>query len=342
MIENGSYYDFSNEQFIPAMEFWKPITNKSVPNVKPFYWISDLGRAFNTNTNRFIPQFDDAKRGYLLITLATDNGNITKSVHRIVMIEFVGFDPDPKKNEVDHISGIKYNNSIYNLRWVSGSENITAAYDNGLMPSGEDSPMSILSNDDVRNICQMMQDNVDRHVIYDFIMSKGVSSPSSVFYSIYNRVTWKRISNEYTFANYKERSKVFSDPEIHQICKGLEMNLNHRDIIISLGIDPNMLSRAELDNMYTFISHVKKGLHYTEISSLYNIDRNSTKKTFTDSEVHYICRRIKDGIRNIQILYELGYHIDVSKNRSEYFKYSNGIMNIRNKRSYTHISSQYF
>lgn len=340
-MEEGFYYNFYNQQYIPGMEFWKPVTDKSVPGVKPYYWVSDLGRVFNCNINRFMPQFDDGKRGYLLVTLATINGNITKSVHRIMMIEHVGFDPDPSKDEVDHISGIKYNNSIYNTRWVSGSENITAAYDNGLMPSGEDSPASILTNDDVRYVCQMMQDGVDRHEIYKFLSSKNIAYPDTLFHSIYTRRTWKRISKDYTFQDYRERDSVFTTDEIHLVCKCLEKGMSHRDIIVELCMDPYSMTQSQRNNLYTAISHIKKGWHFTEISSLYNIDRNSSKNVFSDDEVHYVCKRIEDGEKNKNILKELGYDIDINRDRTEYFKYMNAIAKIRQRKFYTEISSNY-
>ena len=175
------------ERLVYPIERWLPITDKSVPGVRPYYWISDLGRAFNTNINNFIPQFEDGKRSYLLITLMTNEGNKTKSVHRIVMIEFVGFDPDPQKTEVDHIYGDKYDNSVYSLRWATPSENVISAYDNNLMPSGEDSPLSVLSNEAVKNVCQMMQDGINRNEIYDYLIKNGIKNPGTVFNSIYNR-----------------------------------------------------------------------------------------------------------------------------------------------------------
>lgn len=338
---DGFYYNFDNEELIIPMEFWKPITSKSVPSVRPFYWVSDLGRVWNINTNRFVPQFDDAKRGYLLITLATETGNVTKSVHRIVMIEFMGYDPDITKDEVDHKSGIKYNNSIYNLRWVSGSENITAAYDLGLMPSGEDSPNSIFTNDEIREICLMMQNGVPRNKIYDFIASKGSTSPSSVFYAIYNRTSWKRVSEGYVFQDYNERGRVFTDEQVHEICKCLESGMTHDAILIHLGIDLQTISRNDKNNFYTAISHIKKGENHLNISSLYNIDRNSNKNVFSDEEVVYICERFEQGISNKQILFELGYNINVSEDRSRYFKYMNAIVKIRNRVNYTYISKDY-
>ena len=323
------------------MEFWKPITDLSVKGVRPYYWVSDLGRIYNTNINRFVPQFDDGKRGYLLVTLATDNGNVTRSVHRIVMIEFIGFDNDPNKNEVDHKNGIKTDNSIYNLEWVSGSENITRAYDMGLMPSGEDSPVSILKNDDVRQICEMMQLGVDRYIILDFIRSKGITSAYSVFNSIYTRRTWKRISKDYTFQYYKIRGINFTDEDIHIICQCLEKNMPYKNIIIELGIDIECLSENEINSMILTISRIKCGQSFTNISSNYNIDKNYSKQVFTDEEIHYICKRYEDGASTRQILLELGHDVNINRDYHEYYHYMNPMNKIKSRKMFTHISSQY-
>lgn len=330
----------TNNLIIPV-EYWLPITDKSVKGVKPYYFISDLGRVYNTNINRFVPQFDDGKRGYLLVTLATDNGNITKSVHRIVMIEFKGFDPDPDKDEVDHISGDKTINTIYNLEWVTGSENITRAFDMGLMASGEDSPLSKLSNDDVRQICLMMQNGYDRNIILDFLRSKGIKNEYGVFNSIYTRRSWKRISKDYVFANYDIRHIRFSDSEIHLICQCLEKRMPYKDIMIAIGIDIDNISQSEIDNLYQVISNIKRRSGFTHISNQYNFDENYSNKVFTDDEVHYICKRFEDGVSPRQILHELGYDIKVSKDRREYYHFMNPMNNIKSKKLYTNISSQY-
>lgn len=52
-------------------------------------------------------------------------------VHRVVARAWV---PNPNcKPQVHHVDHVKHNNHVENLRWVDNSENITAAYDFGLM-----------------------------------------------------------------------------------------------------------------------------------------------------------------------------------------------------------------
>ena len=170
------------------MEFWTPITDRSTPGVLPIYMISNLGRVYDTYNHRFMYQYIDTARGYAHVYLkAKDNSIRTKSVHRLVLIEFQGFPDDERKTQVDHVSGIKLNNSEYNLRWVTNQENINHAYGMGLMPSGEDSPISKLTNEQVHKICKMMQDELPIEYIVNFISSCGIVSAMSVFRTINNR-----------------------------------------------------------------------------------------------------------------------------------------------------------
>ena len=332
-----------NQNIIHPIERWKPVTDKSVKGVRPFYWVSDLGRVYNTNINRFVPQFDDGRRGYQLITLATESGNITKSIHRIVMIEHVGFDPDPDRDEVDHKTGDKNDNSIYNLEWVSGSENITRAYDMGLMPSGEDSPVSVLRNDDVRQVCEMLQAGIDKHIILDFLRSKGITSVYSVFAAIYTRRTWKRISKDYIFQEYDIMWHMkFSESEIHIICQCLEKEMHYKDIMIALGIDLNSIDQNEINNLYQTISKIKRGETFKHISCQYNIDKNYGNIVFTENEVHYICKRLEDNNASPrEILLELGYDVNYARNPKEYHRYIDSVSRIKTGKTFSHISSQY-
>lgn len=72
------------------------------------------------------------------------------NIHRLVAIAFI---PNPyNKPCVNHIDGNKENNFVENLEWATHSENQYHACDIGLMPSGEDSHMSKLSENDVLQI----------------------------------------------------------------------------------------------------------------------------------------------------------------------------------------------
>jgi transcriptional regulator with XRE-family HTH domain len=65
------------------------------------------------------------------------------------------FVPQPKgKDQVNHIDGVKTNNNLDNLEWVTGKENMRHSFDLGLEKGrkGEEHNMAKLSNEDVLTI----------------------------------------------------------------------------------------------------------------------------------------------------------------------------------------------
>lgn len=88
------------------------------------------------------------KGGYLSCMI---NGR-DERVHRILAICFI---PNPyNKPEVNHINGIRYDNHLGNLEWVTHRENVQHAYDTGLTKPGygEELYNAKLSCDDVTYI----------------------------------------------------------------------------------------------------------------------------------------------------------------------------------------------
>ena len=93
------------------------------------YIIDTDGNIFNLKLNRLIvPNIN--KKGYYSVTL--NNNTLRKyfKVHRLVAMTFL---PNPdNKPQVNHIDGNKANNSLSNLEWVTGSENVRHAVESGL------------------------------------------------------------------------------------------------------------------------------------------------------------------------------------------------------------------
>ena len=73
-----------------------------------------------------------------------------KHIHRLVADAFFG--PCPDGHEVNHKDGVKTNNNVDNLEYVTRLENAQHAKERGLYLSGERVPNSKLTAEQVRSI----------------------------------------------------------------------------------------------------------------------------------------------------------------------------------------------
>jgi hypothetical protein len=101
---------------------WKLIPNFSNYECSDTGLFRRNGRMLRTTTH---------PKGYKNIRLYKNGKQHTFRAHRVVYETFVGFIPSDK--EINHLDGIKDNNSILNLQCCSHSENMKHAIDTQLL-----------------------------------------------------------------------------------------------------------------------------------------------------------------------------------------------------------------
>ena len=89
------------------------------------YIVYSDNRVWSKVSNKFMkPRLN--KKGYQQYHLALDGKNTYVFAHRLMAETFI---PNPDNlPELDHISGVKTQNNISNLRWCTGKDNIQAYY----------------------------------------------------------------------------------------------------------------------------------------------------------------------------------------------------------------------
>lgn len=139
-------------------------------NYEGLYWITPLGEVITHNwrntgkTAPLKPATDN--KGYLRVGLQKNGKLNTHKVHRLVAINFI---PNPKnKPQVNHINGIKSDNRIENLEWVTGKENTKHAIENGLFCKpryGKDNPNCKHSEDLIKSALQRIQNGEPKRTV---------------------------------------------------------------------------------------------------------------------------------------------------------------------------------
>lgn len=118
-----------------STERWEPVIGYS-----GWYEVSDYGRVrrIRAGPGTFIGRIRKLNAdsgGYLHLELHRDGNRRNHLVHRLVIAAFIG--PCPRDKEVNHRDGIKANNYLKNLEYVTRQENSYHAAKVGLMSRGE-------------------------------------------------------------------------------------------------------------------------------------------------------------------------------------------------------------
>lgn len=237
---------------IPTMpgEIFTPVTDHAVNGVYNCYMVSNCGRVFNCITQTFNTIYT-AYGNYLSVSLATINGYKSILLYRLMMLCFYPID-NPDLYDVNHKDGNKTHDELYNLEWVTKSENIIHAYNTGLHHTGEDNIHSTISNETAIAICEKLQEGkLTNKQIADVF-----NTTESVVSGIKQGYTWKFISKDYNF--YQRPGRLLTDANVEQICQYFQdfpkigtIKDHCRDALKYIGIEPDEKIVDTVRKIYT-------------------------------------------------------------------------------------------
>lgn len=257
-----------NIELLPN-EKWTAITDKVAPGVLPYYAISNYGRIYHTNLQKFMSLSWDGP-GYVIAVLRTINGSKTFRVHRLVMLTFRYFD-GCEAYLVDHINGDKTQNWIDvpfitnpvtqeyelrdNLRWCTAAENSQFYYDDSpeskFRKLREESEYRIDKNTAIK-ICELLAQGM---TVTDVM--KATNTSYNVVICIKNGYSWREVSEKYIFPERdpKRKTRSLTDEQAEQICKLLVEGKSSTEISKELDISRSIVTSILRRECYTDISN---------------------------------------------------------------------------------------
>lgn len=173
-------------------EIWKPMCRFG--NEKPYYYISNYGRVYSIYSNCLI-RLRSNSNGYMYLCAYNEDNSFTNiAIHRAVLETF-----NPINNcqlyDVNHKDGNKSNNSLDNLEWVTRSQNVIHAFNNGLSKRGSDHPNSIYTDQFIHLICKYLEEGKSGPEIISLLESNySYRSLIKLISKIKTKKTWKHIS----------------------------------------------------------------------------------------------------------------------------------------------------
>lgn len=171
---------------------------KDVVGYEDYYQVSSLGRIRSLDrmvkTVKYsylikgkILSHSNSKKRYPNLMLNRFGKFKNVDIHRLMAIAFL---PNPlNKKQVNHINGIKNDNRLENLEWVTPKENSVHSRLTGLAKqNGEDSVWAKLKNEDVLAIREMAENGITFREIGEKF---GIHAMTA--WNIANRRRWKHI-----------------------------------------------------------------------------------------------------------------------------------------------------
>ena len=243
-------------------EIFVDITEKMVPDILPYYMISNYGRMWHKYKCTFLSTNLDSK-GYPFKPLQTTHGPVMVRIHRLVGYAFL-YQPGCENLQINHKDGNKTNNHYWNLEWVTPSENSIHAVNSGLRNYNNRK----YTNKEVVNVCELLEEG--KLTIPQIAIELNL--PEHFVSSIQRKEAHVEISNNYNFKLRKIGSN-FDQDQVRKLCEWISTHekndKENNDMYITRALN-EALEITEVN--HKLIKSVKKILYketYTYISNEY-------------------------------------------------------------------------
>lgn len=213
---------------------------RDIPGYEGLYKISKDGDVYSVISDILL-KTHMRKDGYLAFGLYKDGKRKTCYVHRTVALAFIGKRPDGLC--VNHKDGVKTNNRVDNLEYITQGENVEHAVRMGLSNyKGENSYFSKLINSDINKIRRLL----DSRKFSVLEIAKMFDVKANTIYRIKHGTTWAHIKTDGDFdlefdSRYKLNEYIVSD------IKGLmgSGEYSQNEIAEKFGVSPQTISNIK-------------------------------------------------------------------------------------------------
>lgn len=166
-----------------------------IPNFEDRYEIDILGNVYSMFDNvghksGRLKSNTVTPRGYVVTKLSINGKARDHFIHRLLMLTFRPIE-NSDKLQVNHIDGIKTNNSLSNLEWCTSRENIRHAWHVikvSYVRCGEDSSRARFTENDIREIRRLATTGMTQEAI-----GKIFNASQRVISKIVTRKSWKHL-----------------------------------------------------------------------------------------------------------------------------------------------------